>query len=329
MTRRILLALLPVGVVCFLASLGYALFWGWTPVEALYMTVISVATVGFQEVRPLDEAGRLFTILVILSGVAAGTYAIGRIIDLVVEEQLQGRWKERRMNKRIKGLSGHHIVAGLGRVGSVVARELRSQGVPFVVVDNCDERVLDAEERGWLFVNGDATEEEVLRNAGVERASSIITTLNADAENLFVTVTARALNPNIFIVARSSHESSEEKLLKGGANRVLTPNVIGGRRMATMVLHPTVSDYLDLVSHASEGLEYRLQEVVLRTGSKFDGRSIADLQVRDKTGAYILAVRHHDGRIDANPVASTVLHGGDKLVVLGTSQQVDQLTQMA
>lgn len=328
MIRRILLALLPLAVVAVLASTGYALVWRWSLVEAVYMTVITIATVGYTEVRPLSEAGRVFTIGVIIAGIGAGTYALGRIVDIVVEEQLQGRWKERRMSKRIDSMSGHTIVAGLGRVGSVVVRELESRGVPFVVVDNCDECSLAAAERDWLFVSGDATEEEVLRRAGVEKAGNVVTALNGDADNLFVTVTARALNPGVFIVARSSHESSEEKLLKGGANRVLTPNVIGGRRMATMVLHPTVSDYLDLVSHGS-GLEYRLQEVELRAGSKLDGMTIASARVRESTGAYILAVRHDTGGIDANPRAETVLHEGDTLVVLGTSQQVERLMSMA
>lgn len=328
MTKRIILALIPLLTVGMLGTFGYLVFWGWTPIEAVFMTVITIATVGYTEVRPLTEAGRIFTIGLIVAGVGSGTFAVGRIIDVVLEEQLQGRWKERRMNNRIAAMSGHTIVSGLGRVGSVVARELESQGVPFVVVDNSEECSATAAESQWLFVLGDATEEDVLRQAGVERAGSLVTALNADADNLFVTVTARALNPDIFIVARSSHESSEEKLIKGGANRVLTPNVIGGRRMATMVLHPTVSDYLDLVSRGS-GLEFRLQEVVLRTGSNFDGLSIEQADVREKTGAYILAVRHRDGRIDANPTANTVLHEGDKLVVLGTSQQVEQLVLLA
>lgn len=328
MTKRIILALIPLLTVGMLGTFGYLVFWGWTPIEAVFMTVITIATVGYTEVRPLTEAGRIFTIGLIVAGVGSGTFAVGRIIDVVLEEQLQGRWKERRMNNRIAAMSGHTIVSGLGRVGSVVARELESQGVPFVVVDNSEECSAIAAESQWLFVLGDATEEDVLRQAGVERAGSLVTALNADADNLFVTVTARALNPDIFIVARSSHESSEEKLIKGGANRVLTPNVIGGRRMATMVLHPTVSDYLDLVSRGS-GLEFRLQEVVLRTGSNFDGLSIEQADVREKTGAYILAVRHRDGRIDANPTANTVLHEGDKLVVLGTSQQVEQLVLLA
>jgi len=212
----------------------------------------------------------------------------------------------------------------MGRVGSAVARTLADEGSVFVVIDTCDECIAAARESGWLVVQADATEEEVLRQAGIEHAGALVTALDTDAENLFVTVSARSLNPDLFIVARSSHESTEAKLLKAGANRVLTPNLIGGRRMATMVLHPTVSDYLDLVSHGS-GLEYRLQEVELETGSWLDGKSIAEARVREMTGAYILAVRHRDGRIDSNPSAATVVHGGDHLVVLGTGQQVEAI----
>ncbi len=328
MTRRILFALLPVMAVGAVASLGYVIFWGWSPLQAVYMTVITIATVGFREVRPLTPAGQVFTIVVIIGGVAGATYAIGRIVDIIVEEQLGGRWEERRMRARINDLSGHTIIAGMGRVGSVVAEELASQHLAFVVVDTCDECIETARGRGWLYVDGDATEEEVLRAAGLMKAGSLVTALNGDAENLFVTVTARALNPDVFIVARSSHASTEAKLLKGGANRVMTPNIIGGRRMATMVMHPTVSDYLDLVSHGS-GLEYRLQEVELRQGSRLDGMSISAAQVRSDTGAYILAIRHNDGSIDTNPLADTIMHAGDHLVVLGTSQQVDSLLAKA
>lgn len=328
MIRRIMLALIPVAVVIALATLGYSLLWGWSPLDALYMTIITVGTVGYREVQPLTDAGKIFTILVILSGVVAGGFALTRIFEALLETRLSGVWEVRRMSKRIEQLDGHTILAGIGRVGSAVARTLVAEGASFVIVDVSDESIETARDEGWLYVQGDATEEEVLREAGIGRAGSIVTALDTDAENLFVAVTARSMNPEIFIVARASHSTTEDKLLRAGANRVLTPNVIGGRRMATMVLHPTVSDYLDLVSHGS-GLEYRLQEVTVGEGSRLAGQSIGDARVRATTGAYILAVRHRDGRIDSNPSADTVLHAGDQLVVLGTGAQVDSLALKA
>lgn len=325
MTRRILKALLPAVIVIVAATLGYMLFLGWSFIDSLYMTVITVGTVGFREIHELSTMGQLYTIAVIIAGVLAGGFAVSRVFSVLVESQLEGIVEARRMSKVISGLNGHTVLAGMGRVGLAVARTLDEAGSAFVVVDTCEECIETAHEKGWLHVQGDATEESTLISAGIERAGSLITALDTDAENLFVTVTARDLNPDIFIVARSSHETTESKLLKAGANRVLTPNVTGGRRMATMVLHPTVSDYLDLVVHGS-GLEFRLQDVELKAGSWLDGVTLAEGRVRERTGAYVLAVRHRDGRIDTSPSAQTEVHAGDHLVVLGTSQQVDAIT---
>ena len=232
------------------------------------------------------------------------------------------------MERRLESLSGHTIVAGFGRVGSVVARALADEGAPFLVVDLADESQAAARESGWLFLQGDATEEEVLEQAGIRRAGSIVTALSSDAENLFVTVTARALNPDLFIVARSSHESTEAKLLKAGANRTITPNVIGGRRMASMVLHPTVSDYLDIVSSGA-GVEFRLQEIELGPDSCYVGQTIAEARIREITGAQVVAILKDDGTVDANPSASSLLVSGERLVVLGTLDQVAVLAEQA
>lgn len=324
MTGRIVRALVPVMVVIAVSAIGYMVLWGWTPLEAIYMTAITVGTVGFREVRELTPGGQVFTIGVVFGGILAGSYALAQIFELLVEDRLRGSWEARKMTKSIDALERHTVLAGLGRVGGSVAETLDSLGQDFVVVDLDDDALSMARERGWLVVAGDATEEEVLRSAGIERASAFITALDTDALNMFTVVTVRDLSPGVFIVARSSHVSSEAKLLRAGANRVLTPNVIGGRRLAMMALNPTVSDYLDLVAHGS-GLEYRLQEVTIQDGSRLADKTIAGARVRELTGAYILAVRHQDGRIDSNPAAETELHAGDVLVVLGTAQQVDAL----
>jgi voltage-gated potassium channel len=316
--------LIPVGLVIVASTVGYMLFWGWTPLEALYMTAITVGTVGFREVRPLTAGGQVFTIVVVFAGILAGGYALAQIFELLLEDRLRGSWEARKMTKSIDSLQRHTVLAGLGRVGGSVADTLDSLGEPFVVVDLDEDALAAARDRGWLVVVGDATEEDVLRAAGIERAAAFVTALDTDALNMFTVVTVRDMCPSVFIVARSSHVASEEKLLRAGANRVLTPNVIGGRRLAMMALNPTVSDYLDLVAHGS-GLEYRLQEVTIQEGSRLADNTIAGARVRELTGAYILAVRHGDGRIDSNPAAETELHAGDVLVVLGTAQQVDAL----
>lgn len=324
MSRRLFLAALVLSVVLLTGTVGYVLIEGWTPFEALYMTVITVGTVGFAEVNPLSDAGRAFTIGLILIGFGALVFALGTFVDFVVEGHLKELLEGRRMQSNIEKLSGHHIIAGIGRVGSVVARSLAEEGAPFVVIDKDPECVARAHDEGWFVVDGDASDEQTLMSAGIERARSLVTALDSDADNLFVTFTARSMNGDLFIVARSSHEESEAKLRRAGADRVLTPNVIGGRRMAGMVLHPDVSDYLDLITH-SDGVEFRLQELEVAAGSAIAGTSIADASIRDKTGAYVLAVHSGGGEVNTNPSADTVIRAGDRLVVLGTSTQIDSL----
>jgi voltage-gated potassium channel len=326
MGRRLTAALLVLFAVLVGGTIGYILIEGWGFLDALYMTTITIATVGFEEVHALSELGRIFTIVLVLAGVGGIAFSVGALIDFFVEGHLGGMLEGRKMKHQIEALSGHHIVAGAGRVGIVVARALAEEKAPFVVVDRADTRIEEARDNGWLYVHGDATEEATLIAAGIERASSLVTVLEQDADNLFVTVTAKTLNPSVFIVSRSSTESSEPKLIKAGANRVITPNVIGGRRMASLILHPFVSDYLDLVAHGAE-VEYRLQELRLPTNSPIAGKSIRESAVRDRFGAFILAVRGPDGPIDTNPSFDRILSGGDLLVMLGTPDQLAALSQ--
>lgn len=320
-TRRLVYAVLGVVCVVIFGTVGYMLIEGWSAFDSLYMTVITVATVGFSEVHPLGHTGQTFTMVVIALGLAAQAFALTTFIDFFVAGHLRDMLEGRRMTKRIQDLDRHTIVAGIGRVGSVVARTLAEDGAAFVIIDRDEDRLRAAQDLGWLCVQGEAADETTLAAAGVERANALVTAVDSDADNLFVTVSARAMNPGLFIVARSSHESTEVKLVKAGANRVLTPNVIGGRRMAAMVTHPVVSDYLDLVAHGT-GVEFRLQEIDVAGGSPLAGKSIAESRVRERTGVYILAVSRSDGSVDANPAASAVLGAGDTLVVLGTPGQL-------
>lgn len=307
-------------------TVGYMVIEGWNLLDSLYMTVITVATVGFREVHPLSEAGHWFTIFLVFAGVGGIAYSIGTIAEFMVEGHLLGLLEGRRMAKRISELRDHYVVVGMGRVGSVVCRTLDEQGVPFIVVDQCEECVSEAEENGWIYLQGDATSEEVLAAAGVDRAKGLVTALDTDADNLFVALTARGLNPKLYIVARSSSLTSEGKILRAGADRVITPNVIGGRRMATSLLNPLVADYLDTVTHKDE-LEYRLEALHVSEGSELVGRSIGEARIRDITGSFILAISS-DGAMDSNPSADRVLRAGDQLVVLGTRSQLDALAAL-
>jgi len=325
MRRVRIAALLLLGVLVG-GTLGYMLIEGWGLLDSVYMTVITVATVGFREVRTLSDGGRWFTILLVFAGVGGIAFSIGALAEFMVEGQLIELLEGRRMAKRIEELNGHYVVVGLGRVGSVVCQTLAEQGVPFIVVDHAEECVVLAEEHGWLHLQGDATSEEVLDAAGVTRAKGLVTALDTDADNLFVSLTARGMNPDLFIVARSSSLASEGKILRAGADRVITPNVIGGRRMATSLLDPLVADYLDIVTHQDE-LEYRLEAMSISSDSQLAGLPMHDAHVRDVTGAFILAITSGDS-MDSNPSPGRVLCAGDQIVALGTRSQLDALAAM-
>jgi voltage-gated potassium channel len=326
MLRRFVRAIALLATVLVAGTAGYVLVEGWSFLDSLYMTVITIATVGFREVRPLSDAGRVMTMGLILAGVGALLYSFGTIVEFMVEGHLRAILEGRRMQKRISELSDHYIIVGIGRVGSVVARSLMDEGVPFVVIDSCEECRAAAEEAGWLFVHGDATSEDVLLQAGVERAKGLVAAVDTDADNLFVVLTARMLNPDLFIVARSTSLASERKILGSGADRVITPNVIGGRRMAAMLLRPVVTDYLDVVMHG-DALEYRLDAMRVRPGSELDGKTIGQVRVRDKTGAFVLAVRAGDA-VNPNPGADTRFSAGDEIIALGTREQLAELEKM-
>ena len=324
MLRRLAFAGALLAGLLAIGTIGYMIIESWSLLDSLFMTVITVGTVGFREVEPLSPAGQVFTMLLIIVGIGALGFSLGVFVDFLVEGRLRGLLEVRRMTRSIEALSGHYIVAGLGRVGSVVAESLSDERAPFVVVESREEAVDMARSRGWLVIQGDATEEPILVAAGVKRASSLITTLDRDGANMFVTVTAKTLNPSLFVVTRSEHEAAESVLLKAGADRVITPNVIGGRRMANLVMHPFVSDYLDLVTHGHE-VEFRLQDFELPATSPLANKSIREAMVRDRYGAYILAVRYPDGSVDTNPSMDKKLVPGSVLVVLGTPQQLEAL----
>jgi voltage-gated potassium channel len=324
MRRRLLLAVALIAAVLVAGTLGYVLIERWSLLDALYMTVITVGTVGFREVQPLGTGGKLFTMGLILVGVGAIGFAFATVVDFLVEGHLRGFLEEKRMNKLLAGLDRHHIVAGMGRVGYEVAAAFAAENVPFVVIDNAPASVQRAAEQGWPVLDADATEEEALRTAGIARAASLVTALDTDAANVFVTLTARTLNPGLYIVARSTSSSAEGKLKRAGADRVITPTVIGGRRMASMVLAPFVSDYVDLVG-AGEGRDLRLEEVELAEGSPLAGRTLRDARITERTGALVLAMRSPSGNVAADPSSDTMLQAGARLVVMGTLAQLERL----
>jgi voltage-gated potassium channel len=325
--RRLRFGLAALVGIIVAGTAGYiALGFPW--LDALYQTVTTVATVGFREVQPLSPTGQVFTIVLILVGVGTVLYSFTVLLEGVVEGQIQEVLGRRRMDRRIARISGHVIVCGFGRVGRSLAHYVAGAGEDVVLIENNPERAALAEAAGVLVVRGDATTDEVLREAGIERARVLVAALTTDADNLFVTLTARSLRPDLFIVGRARIESSMAKLSQAGADRVVNPQAIGGARMAAFVLQPHVAEFLDVVMHDGS-LEFRLEEIPVPKESPLAGKSLRDAHIRDSTGALILALRDASGAFTTNPAPETELCAGQILIAIGTDAQLRALAAAA
>src|SRR4051812_2241127 len=277
---------------------------GFTPLDAVYQTVTTVSTVGFREVRHLTPAGELFTIFVILVGVGTALYTFGTVLEALIEGHIRAHLGRRRMDRAIGRMSGHVIICGWGRVGQASAQYLASVGHQIVVIDRNPARLTGIEH---AHVIGDVTEDRALHEAGIARASALIAALETDADNVYVTLSSRALRPDLVIIARARNESSKSKLLRAGADRAVNPQLIGGRRMAAFALAPHVAEFLDVVMH-DEALEFRMEQVEVTAKSSLVGRSLREAQLAATTGVLLLAVRPSaTGAFLANPDQDTLL----------------------
>lgn len=306
--------------VLVVGTLGYVAL-GFGLLDAMYQTVTTVSTVGFREVEPLSATGQVFTMVLILLGVGATLYALGILIETLLEGRLLDLLGRRRMEKTLGTIHDHVIICGWGRVGREVAAEVAEAGRPLVVIDNDDERLADCPHP---TVRGDATEDSVLAEAGLERASSLVAAVDVDAANSFITLSARSTRPDLFIVTRARSVDSEAKLRRSGADRVVNPQNIGGARMAAFVLRPHVAEFLDVVMH-ERNLEFRLEELPLTKGSPIAGQSLRDAHLRDRTGALVLALRDPAGVFLTNPPPATVLEAGHVLIAIGTAAELAAL----
>ena len=323
-TRRISIALLAVLAVMAGGTAGYVVL-GFSPLDAVFQTVTTITTVGFREVEPLGEAGKIFTIVLILAGVGTVLYAFGVVIESLLEGHLRHHFERRRMERNIARMTGHTIVCGWGRVGRAVGGYLAGQDADVVVVDLSPERVAAA---GHPALAGDVTDDDVLRKAGIMRARALVTAIDTDAENVYVTLSARALRPDLVIIARARTEASEPKLLRAGATRVVNPQRIGGQRIAAAALQPNVVEFLDVVMHDGS-LEFRLEEVAVRPGSRIAGRTLAQAELDDTTGALVLALRGQDGEFVANPPQHAPVEAGTVMIAIGTQPQLAALRRAA
>ena len=296
--------------------------------EALYMTVITVSTVGYREIVLPSRAGEIFTMIIIVSGLAAVVYVTTAVVDLLLEGRILELMGRRRVLRELQDISGHYVICGYGRVGRQIARECQARGTSVVVIEK-ETAVLEAcLNDGFLAVKGDAAEESTLRDAGLERASGLVTALSSDADNLFVTMTARMIRPDIFIVGRCNSDETESKLYRAGADRAISPHNVGGRRMAALLLKPLVCDFLDVVTHG-ELVELTLEDITVEQGAAVVGRSIRDVLVDELKGIGILGLKRPKRDFVVNPSGETILDEGDILIIQGAPGQVKELRKVS
>jgi voltage-gated potassium channel len=314
-------------LVC-IGTAGFRLLEGFSLLDSLYMTVITLTTVGFGELHPLSPAGRVFTMLLILGGGGIAAYTITASLDYLISGQWRAHWDTRRRRKMLDSLNRHVIVCGFGRVGRFVAQDLKAEGVPFVILEQNPERMEQARRFGYLALQGNAANENVLEQAGIRRARGLVAAVDSDAENVYITLTARGLNPDLNIIARANFEESEPKLLRAGANRVLLPYSISGRRMVTMLLHPEVADFLEEVAHAG-GMELLLEQVKVGKGCKLEGLTLAETKSRLQLNVSVLAYKNPGSSVNQRPVAETRFREGMQVFAFGTRDDLRLLMELA
>jgi voltage-gated potassium channel len=315
-------SILAIGTIGFQAILAE----GW--VASFYRAVVTTTLTGL-DTQPTGAGAQLFTIVLLLAGVAIFLYLAGAIVDLIAHGAISEAYVERKLRRAIEDLQQHAIICGFGRVGRRVAAEFQATGMPFVVLDHNPDALEVAREIGALVIEGDGTNDDDLRQAGIERASALLASADSDESNLFITLSARAMRPDLTIVARASVDATATKLVQAGADRVVQPYTSAGLHMANVVLKPQVAAFLDIATTAGGEIpDLRFEEIIVSGACEPCGRSIRDLRVRDVTGALVVAIRKHDGTFDVTPSPDMVFEAGDVLIGVGTTEEIAKLEEL-
>ena len=319
----ILIALILTGTI------GYKFLLNVSIVDALYMTVITISTVGYSEVATMDAKAKLFTIFIILFSLGTVGYLFTSIVSSFLEGDLRDAWRRRRMESQITKLKDHYIICGAGETAQNAIKQFKRSNVPFIVIDYDEEKINELIADKIFAIHGDPTEEDILDKARIRYAKGLISSLPKDAENVYTVLTAREMNNNLYIVSRAINKNAAERLKKAGANNTISPNEIGGSRMASLMLRPTVIAFLDIITHAGD-LILDLEDVVICENSNIMNKSLREVKIPEKTGLIVLAIKKdYSKKLLFNPSSDEILKTGDTMVVLGTEDQVIQLRKIA
>jgi voltage-gated potassium channel len=314
-------------VLMGVGSAGYMIIEGWNFMDAFYMTIITMATVGYGEVHPVSLKGRILTVVLILLGVGFFLYVAGNIIQFLVEGRIRSVLGRRKLDKQINKIKGHYIICGYGRIGRVLARFLTARYVDVVVIERNQNRVAKMDEDGILYLIGEATDESVLERAGIQRAKGIVTAVATDADNVFLVLIAKQLNPHLFIVARATQNDAKKTLLAAGADKVISPYDLGARRMAHAILRPTVIRFLEM-AFADESVDIQIEEVRVGVNSRMAGLTMQDSGIRQDYDLMIMVIRKPNDAMTFNPKADTVIETGDVMVVVGAAKNIKRLERV-
>jgi len=316
------IALIALLIIIIFGTSGYMIIEGWNLADSLYMVIITITTTGFEEVHPLSTIGEIFTLVLVVISFGTVIYIGGIGIQIIIASNI---FKRRRMQNKIDKLNNHYIVCGYGRMGTHICEELTLEGVPFVVIENNPANHSNLDEIGYIYDTGDASHDSTLERVGVKRAKGLIAVLPNDAENVFTTLSAKYLNPKIFVVARAVEDETEPKLLKAGADRVVKPYELGGVRMASLVLRPGVADFIEIVA-ANRNLDLQIEEIIVRKGSRMHKKSLAELPIRTEFNTIIVSIQNDEkGIFVYNPKGDTIVDEGNKLIAIGEKNNLERL----
>ncbi|MGH9900305.1 MAG: potassium channel family protein [Pyrinomonadaceae bacterium] len=324
---RLVYSLVALVLAVTFGTAGFMLVEGWSLADSLYMTVMTVTTVGYGPPHALTGAGRNFTIVFMIVGVGVAGYALSSAVQTLVQSEMMAAFGQRRRHREMSKLSDHFIICGAGRVGMRILREMRRAGVPFVVIEKNPQKIANLVERGSHVVAGDATLEETLREAGVGRARGLAACLPDDADNVYVVLTARDLSRELYIVARAVEEQAEPKLIKAGANRVVAPTIIGSHRMAQALIKPAVADFMDSIT--AENLDLGFEQVDVAEHSVYAGRELRQTNIRSELDVVIVAIRRRSGEMIFNPSGEARIEAGDLLIAIGRAETLAVLSKQA
>ncbi|MGB7291603.1 MAG: potassium channel protein [Thermodesulfobacteriota bacterium] len=325
--RKIVLSAVLIVLINAIGTIGYMVIEGWNFRESLYMTIITLTTVGFREVHKLSPTGEYFTIVLLIGGVGIILYVLATEARLIFEGGLQDVFGRRRLERKIKELKDHYIVCGYGRMGRIIARELKAKGVGTVVIEIAPVTQFEKKE-DMLIVEGDATRDDVLISAGIDRAKGLVSVLPTDAENLYVVLSARELSPKLFVMARASDEGAEQKMLRAGATRVVSPYLTGGLKIAHTILKPAVMDFIEFATRAGN-IEIQMEEVPVQNDSKLVGITLDESGIGRDLGVIVVAIKNKEGVMQFNPTSKTIMQEGDTLIALGEVSKLSELEEMA